>query len=173
MEIFMINISVVITTYNAELYILDTLRSVSNQSYKNIEIIIFDDGSIDNTTTLISHFINQNMHIKIHLQKNNHVGRAIASPEWCRGTGANHTRRHWAASSVELPGLGPGGKFASELTQHGESNHANGRREAHPSTRSCRRPGRRRAISGEPSARLPGPAGSPAVHRIGSRRSDD
>ncbi len=45
-------ISVIIPTYNRYDFLLKAIESVKNQRYKNIEIIIIDDGSIDNTCRL-------------------------------------------------------------------------------------------------------------------------
>lgn len=42
-------VSVIIPLYNSENYISETLKSVYNQTYKNIEVIIVDDGSTDNS----------------------------------------------------------------------------------------------------------------------------
>lgn len=49
-------ISVCIPTYNGEKYLLEALKSVKNQTYKNIEIIISDDSSSDNTLNIINKF---------------------------------------------------------------------------------------------------------------------
>ncbi len=46
-------ISVIIPTYNREKTILKSINSVLGQTYKNIEIIIVDDGSSDNTENII------------------------------------------------------------------------------------------------------------------------
>lgn len=47
-------VSVCIPTYNGEAYIQETLNSVLNQSYQNIEVIINDDCSYDSTMKIIS-----------------------------------------------------------------------------------------------------------------------
>lgn len=46
-------VSVIISTYNEEKYILESLESILSQSYTNLEIIIVDDASTDNTVNLI------------------------------------------------------------------------------------------------------------------------
>lgn len=52
-KLFMEKVSVIIPTYNREKVIERSVRSVLNQTYKNIEVIIVDDGSKDNTEKII------------------------------------------------------------------------------------------------------------------------
>lgn len=50
----MINFSVIIPTYNRGDILYKTLDSLVNQSYKNFEVIVSDDGSTDNTEDIVN-----------------------------------------------------------------------------------------------------------------------
>ncbi|MFX0140286.1 MAG: glycosyltransferase family 2 protein, partial [Candidatus Hodarchaeota archaeon] len=50
-------ISIVTTLYNYARYINELLISVEEQSYKNWELIIVDDGSTDNPYQIISPYV--------------------------------------------------------------------------------------------------------------------
>jgi alpha-1,3-rhamnosyltransferase len=53
-------ISIVVITYNSSEFVLETLESAKNQTYKNIEIIISDDNSTDNTVEICRTWIEKN-----------------------------------------------------------------------------------------------------------------
>ena len=60
-------VSVIIPTYNNEDTIAEAIESVLNQTYKNLEIIIIDDGSTDSTGVLVKKYLDKIIYIK---QKN-------------------------------------------------------------------------------------------------------
>ena len=49
-------ISVVLCTYNDENYISQAIESILNQTYQNFELIIWDDGSTDNTASIVKSY---------------------------------------------------------------------------------------------------------------------
>jgi glycosyltransferase involved in cell wall biosynthesis len=74
-------VSVVITCYNSDEYIGKNLDNLANQTYKNIEVIIVDDGSTDNSAKIIKSYENifkkKGKTLKYVYQKNNGVGSAM------------------------------------------------------------------------------------------------
>ena len=49
-------ISIIMPTFNSDIYLGKTLKSVVNQSFKNWELIIIDDNSTDNSSIIIKRF---------------------------------------------------------------------------------------------------------------------
>lgn len=58
-------VAVVMSTYNGEKYIKEQLDSILNQTYKNIKIVIRDDGSKDNTVKIIKEYQENNKNIEL------------------------------------------------------------------------------------------------------------
>ena len=69
-------VSVIIPAYNADKYIERTIRSVLLQDYENIEIIIIDDGSTDNTATVVKKLVNEDKRLHYVHQRNGGVSSA-------------------------------------------------------------------------------------------------
>ena len=62
--------SIIIPTYNRADLIPETIRSVQNQTIENWECIIVDDGSTDNTKSIIEDLIKQDSRLKYIYQEN-------------------------------------------------------------------------------------------------------
>lgn len=62
-------VSVIMSAYNAEKYIEDTIKSLLGQSYQNWELIIINNGSTDNTFQICNDFANSDSRIKIYSQE--------------------------------------------------------------------------------------------------------
>ena len=68
------DVSVIITAYNQAHCFYSALRSVQNQSLKNIEIIIIDDCSLDNTSEVIEKYMKEDERI-IYLKHESNDGK--------------------------------------------------------------------------------------------------
>jgi glycosyltransferase involved in cell wall biosynthesis len=77
-------VSIVIAAYNAEKYISEAIESCTQQTYKNIEIIIVNDGSKDQTPAIVEEYAKKDARIRIIHQENKgegatrNVGNAVA-----------------------------------------------------------------------------------------------
>jgi len=69
-------VSIIIPVYNGEQYIGETLDAILNQTYKNLEIIIVNDGSIDNTLNILNEYQKKDKRIKIITTPNMNVSNA-------------------------------------------------------------------------------------------------
>lgn len=69
-------VSVIVPAYNAETYILQTLNSVLSQTYKNIEVVVVDDGSHDGTTQIVEAIMRRDDRVALLRQSNSGVAVA-------------------------------------------------------------------------------------------------
>ncbi|MEM1120157.1 MAG: glycosyltransferase family A protein [Bacteroidota bacterium] len=67
-------VSVIITAFNYEQYIVDAVESVLNQTYRSFELIVVDDGSTDNTRKVLAPYMD---HIQYHYQVNQGLSGAL------------------------------------------------------------------------------------------------
>ena len=72
----MIKISIVMPVYNKEMYLDKTLERILNQSYKNFEVIIVNDGSTDNTKKICDEYAKKDSRISVYHIENGGVSNA-------------------------------------------------------------------------------------------------
>ena len=81
-------VSVIVPVYNVEQYLEECIDSIINQSYTNIEIILVDDGSTDNSGAICDNYQNIDDRIKVIHQKNmglsgaRNSGVRVCSGDW-------------------------------------------------------------------------------------------
>ena len=81
-------VSVVIPMYNAEKFIDKCITHLVHQTYKNLEIIIVDDGSTDDCVNVCKQWAKQDKRIKVILQEN-------AGPSTASNTGMDAAKGEW------------------------------------------------------------------------------
>lgn len=64
-------VSIILPTYNGEKYVRDTIQSLVSQTYKNIELVISDDGSTDSTADIIQEYAEKYPFIKVNISPKN------------------------------------------------------------------------------------------------------
>ena len=64
-------VSVIIPVYNGEKYILRVYKSIKEQTYKNIEIIFFNDASKDNSLKILKELSKKDKNVKVYSSKKN------------------------------------------------------------------------------------------------------
>ena len=69
-------VSIVIPAYNVEKYIGKCLESIMSQTYKNIEIIVVDDGSTDKTAQIVDDYRNRDNRMVVLHKENSGVSEA-------------------------------------------------------------------------------------------------
>lgn len=69
-------VSVIVPIYNVEDYISDCIESIINQTYTDLEILLIDDGSTDNSSRICDEYAQNDSRIKVFHKKNNGVSAA-------------------------------------------------------------------------------------------------
>lgn len=69
-------VSIIIPVYNAEQYLEYSIDSALKQTYSNIEVILIDDGSVDNSNNICLEFCAKDSRVKYFYQKNSGVSVA-------------------------------------------------------------------------------------------------
>lgn len=72
-------VSIVTPYYNGEQYVEETLQSIANQTYKNFEWIVVNDGSADSSTRALKVIAAKYPGVNTRIINSNHVGQAAAT----------------------------------------------------------------------------------------------
>ena len=83
-----IKVSIIVPVYNAELFIERCIKSIREQTYTNIEIILVNDGSTDNSESILMDLAQTDPRIVDVKQKNQGVSAA-------RNTGTTGLKKTW------------------------------------------------------------------------------
>lgn len=83
-------ISVIIPIYNVERYLERCIQSVTNQTFKDIEIILVDDGSLDKCPHICDKYAEEDNRIKVIHKQNGGLSSA-------RNAGLNHAKGEYVA----------------------------------------------------------------------------
>ena len=70
-------ITVIVLIYNRDKYLHECIESIINQTYKNLEIILVDDGSSDRSLNICKYYERLDNRIKIITQKNQGISMAM------------------------------------------------------------------------------------------------
>ncbi len=71
-------VSIILTVYNGEQNVIESLESLVHQTYHNIEIIVVNDGSRDKTRTVLQKYVKQSSDQRISILNQTNQGRARA-----------------------------------------------------------------------------------------------
>jgi glycosyltransferase involved in cell wall biosynthesis len=82
-------ISIIVPVYNAEKFLDRSIKSVLSQSYKNIELILINDGSTDSSERIVNRYALADKRIKVISQKN-------SGPASARNLGLRHAKGAFA-----------------------------------------------------------------------------
>lgn len=63
-------VTIFVPVYNGEKYLTETLNSIKNQTYKNIEVLLVDDSSLDGSRTILFNFANNDKRFKVFEKEN-------------------------------------------------------------------------------------------------------
>lgn len=69
-------LSIVVPVYNAEKYIARCIESLLGQNYSNVEVVLVNDSSTDNSAEVIQHYVEKDSRVKLYTKNNEGAGIA-------------------------------------------------------------------------------------------------
>ena len=71
-------VSIIMPVYNCEKYLKESIESVISQTYKNWELLIVDDGSRDNSISIIEAYVKKDSRIRLYKNESEEHGPGVA-----------------------------------------------------------------------------------------------
>ena len=96
-------ISVVMPVYNAQDYLADSIESVLNQSFRDLELIVVDDCSSDNSREVCKRYVEQDERVRL-IQLKENIGAGMARNRGSQAASGRYRAFMDAAGTIE-----PGG----------------------------------------------------------------
>ena len=97
--------SVIIPTYNQASFLEASLRAVFQQTFKNYEIIVIDNHSSDNTTSLVKRYKKKIIYKKINnngiIAKSRNLGIKLAKGKWIAFLDSDD---YWSKDKLKITG---------------------------------------------------------------------
>ena len=81
-------VSVIVPIYNVEQYLKECIESIINQTYKNLEILLIDDGSTDKSLKICKDFKDKDPRVKVFHNSN-------YGPSYSRNFGIDKSKGEW------------------------------------------------------------------------------
>ncbi|UWY28610.1 glycosyltransferase [Flavobacterium sp. TR2] len=101
----MVKVSIILPSYNHSEFLLERLKSIHNQTYKNWEAIIIDDQSTDDSVPIISSFLGQNTDFKVKYFIVNEKNSGSGYFSWQKGIELADTEYIWIAETDDYSSI--------------------------------------------------------------------
>jgi glycosyltransferase involved in cell wall biosynthesis len=109
-------VSVVVPNYNHIKYLGQRLKSIAEQTYRNLEIILLDDASSDNSLSLLDDFVESESRVKTLIKNPQNSGGAFS--QWMKGVEQVTGKYLWIAETDDFSDL----RFVETLVNKLEQN---------------------------------------------------
>lgn len=102
----MIDLTIIIPSYNHQDYIIQRLDTILAQTYKNWEAIIIDDSSNDDSVLLIENYLNKYPHFRVKHFIKNKLNSGSGYTSWEKGIKLSESKYIWIAESDDYSDIG-------------------------------------------------------------------
>lgn len=109
-------VSVVVPNYNHIKYLGQRLKSIAEQTYRNLEIILLDDASSDNSLSVLEDFVESESRVKTLIKNTQNSGGAFG--QWMKGVEQVTGKYLWIAETDDFSDL----RFVETLVNKLEQN---------------------------------------------------